>query len=461
VYRRQWLCILVAAATGCSFNSNYDGTHYQCAADGTCPGGQTCVSNVCVAGEGPDAGPGQPVADAPPGSVVDAPIASMGLPGCGSMGLLVDGFDAQIFPVWFNWSTGSGTASITGGRMIAKVPTGTGSQSAGIGSRFFFDLSNAQLETTVSQVGGTDTILEARSVGGGKLQLLVENGALMSAVFGVTGEGTRASTVYDPSTQKRWRIRENTGVVYFEWSTDGAAWHELSHEADPFPVTSMQAWLSAAGPLASPSEAHFEEVNLNGPSVPGFCPASELSDDFQNGTFEPLWNNWYDTPATVAETGGKVVFTFPSPGTGDVWAGIESRHLFDLSNSTVYVDMGSVPRVDTMVSFFQVDERGDAGGMLEFQVDGTTLSLTEYKNGATVSRTSLTYDPTAHRFWRFRGDGTKVYWDASPDGSNWTQLKSLTPQIDLHAMLVAPGAGHYPPGPGVAEVTSFAGLNTP
>ena len=37
----------------------------------------------------------------------------------------------------------------------------------------------------------------------------------------------------------------------------------------------------------------------------------------------------------------------------------------------------------------------------------------------------ITYDPVAHASLRLREDGTNVYWDTSPDGTTWTNRRTL------------------------------------
>ncbi|AZM47809.1 hypothetical protein DMB38_20255 [Streptomyces sp. WAC 06738] len=42
------------------------------------------------------------------------------------------------------------------------------------------------------------------------------------------------------------------------------------------------------------------------------------------------------------------------------------------------------------------------------------------------SPTTLTYDPVAHRWFRFRESGGTFYWETSPDAATWTVRRSMT-----------------------------------
>jgi hypothetical protein len=454
-----WRWILAAALTpaaGCSFHTGY-GAGYQCGAGDTCPTGQACVSGYCVA-----PGPGDASPDGGGGGDGGGPDGAPPAARCGATTLLRDDFEAsKPARVWEVWSDSGVTASQTGGAASIQIPSGSADNWGGFGARYYYDLTDSEVQATIGQVGGVDTVLEVRNPDNGKLQMVVENGVLDAGVFNLPGGGTRASVTYDPGVHKHWRIRERAGTVHWEWSTDGAAWNELWSEADPFSPADAAVQLAAGGELANASEARYDEINtLTSTPALGFCAAETVVDGFDSGSFGPVWSPWNDSPSMITEAGGVVVLTFPD-GTGDVWAGFETRHLFDLTQSAIWVDVLEAPTVATFVTYFDLYEPGNTGDRLEFNLEADTLQLIQFVGDSPVSEVDLTYDPGTQRYWRLRGAGGTVYFDVSSDAATWTNKLAATAQVDLTAMQVEIGAGHYAPGPGGAEAVTFGGVDVP
>ncbi len=422
-----WITLLA----GCGFKASYDGTHYQCGADGSCPSGQTCVADVCVIGESPDAHVG---VDAPPGTP-DAPSdAALAQGLCGSLALLRDDFATdKLGTIWDSWSDGGPTATVTGGHLAIAIPQNNQDLGAGYASSYYYDFTGSVAEAAVSQVASTDTILEVRGIGGKKIQMVLESGVL-SAWDGAD----KAQVTYDPLVHKRWRLREDGGTTYWEWSTDGATWTELFHETDRFPPDHVIVELSADGNDAS--TAVFEEINVDTPQPPGFCGSSTLTDDFVT-QLAPLWSSWADGGNTIAETGGAVVIT--TDGVGGNYCGLETNHLYDLRDDAIYVDASTVPMTTGFVTWAQAMVPGDGETRLEFNVEANQLQMLQKIASTNVDSKSITYDPAAHRFWRFRVAGTTVYFETSPDGATWTAQLQATAKIDLSALHFVFGAGEY------------------
>jgi len=452
---RRWrwlLAMMLAPAAACSFHSGY-GTGYQCGVGDTCPTGQTCVAGYCQLAAPPDGGP-----DGGGGG----PDAGTPTARCGTLALLRDDFEAaSIDSIWYPWHDTGVTVTQTGGYASIQLPAGTADNWGGLGS-FFYDLTDSEVQTTVSQVGGVDTVLEVRNPDDYKLQMVVENGQLNAGVYNIPGGGTRASVTYDPQVHSHWRIREQAGTVHWEWSTDGATWTELWSEADPFSPIHAQVQLAAGGLLADVSEARFDEVNTLVPTpAAGFCTIDDLVDGFDHGSLAPVWSWWNDSPSTIAEAGSQVVMTFPTSSKASVWAGFDANHLFDVSDGAVYVDVTDAPQVALFVTYFDLYARGNTKNRLEFNLEGDQLQLVQFVANSAVSQLATTYDPAKHRYWRVRGGGGKVYFDVSADAQSWNTLLEATAQVDLGAMAVEVGAGYYSNGPGVAETVTLGGVSTP
>ncbi|MET0398244.1 MAG: vanadium-dependent haloperoxidase [Longimicrobiaceae bacterium] len=68
---------------------------------------------------------------------------------------------------------------------------------------------------------------------------------------------------YDPTAHRWVRIREQLGVLYYEYSADGCAWNLLGSAPVPFDVTSVKVDLTAGTylPVSSPGTAVFDNFN--------------------------------------------------------------------------------------------------------------------------------------------------------------------------------------------------------
>jgi hypothetical protein len=457
--RRAWLVAVVLA--GCGFHASYDGTAYQCGIGETCPTGQHCVAGACVLGDAPDApaGTADAATDAPIGAV-DASVSPDAMPAarCGTLALFSDNFSTDRAGVWWDgWSEGGPIAKVTNGYLSISIAATGANHGAGYAGRYFYDFHDSQAQATITKVSDRDTILEVRDPALTKLQLVASSGQLSAGVFGNTGSpGYRMQIPYDPAVHKHWRIRESGGTAYWEWSTDGAAWTELWHEADPLQADHVTIVLAAYGTGAS--EARFSEVNIAAPSPAlGLCAASSLTDDFLGASFGSMWNTWFDAGATVTVAGGKAVIT--TDGTANIYGGFETRDLYDLRGDSYYLDAVTIPRASPYVAW--VDAMAPSGGqnLLEFTVEGTTLTMLQKVAGTVQDTKSITYDPSAHRFWRFRGAGTMVYWDTSPDAATWTQAYAATSRFDLGAIQFVHAGGEYDVTG--AHTEAFGSVNLP
>jgi hypothetical protein len=432
-----------ALVAGCSLNINFSDTHYRCGASGECPSGQQCVTGVCVA-------PG--VTDAP--ATTDAAGTSLR---CGTLFSLHDTFDAAT-PWWGAWTDGGPSAALQAGDLAITIPAGSADLWAGYSSNFMYDFTESAIEVEVKQVGGVDTDVELRGPNNEKVQVLAESGMLQALVLDTTtGAGTKAMIPYDATAQRWWRLRESAGTTYWEYSADGMAWTELWHQADPFPPDDVYAELAAGGEQTSGAQtARFGSVNLGEP-VASACGADTLIDDFAGSAFPPKLFTWNDTGATVTRSGGVVVAG--TNGTTNIYAGIESSHLYDLRDHAIYIDATTIPQVSTFMSFFQLLPPGGNQTAFEISVDGTTLNTLQRIAGTNTSYMGTTYNPAAHRYWRFRAASNVVYFEASADATTWTQLYSAPAQIDLSALIVIGGVGEY--GTVTAHSATFGGINTP
>ncbi len=447
---------LLLALAACSFHSGFDGTTYQCGAGDSCPVGYVCMEGVCQP-------PGQDTGDAgedspDAGTQVGADAGTEAT--CGGIALLQDDFaDGIRGPLWDQWSDTGSSASESGGLFRVHLDAGSDFAWAGRSSRALYDLTGSSITVTVPQVGGQHTALEMRDADGNRLQIDYYDGRLYAKALAPDGTSIVSTpVVYDAVSQARWRIREEAGMIYWESSPDGQSFTEIDHAPVPFPIDSLRAQLAAGGQLASASTAQFDNLNLPAATVPGFCLFSGIHDDFADGVIGPPWDDtWADTGASVTEEGGSLVISFP--GTGEIWAGAETWHLYDLRDNELVLDVPALTAYSSFETYAQVVSLNGNNAILIERTEGS-FDVSVQVAGTQVQSTSTTYDAAAQRYWRFRESGAVARVDTSPDGSTWTtRLTTASAAFDMSALRLELAAGHWAPGPGMPVTTRFDAVN--
>ncbi|MGY1579159.1 hypothetical protein [Streptomyces sp. MN13] len=147
----------------------------------------------------------------------------------------------------------------------------------------------------------------------------------------------------------------------------------------------------------------------------------DLVDNFNDATIGPDWGNSY---GGVFESGG---LAHVPCTTG--FAGYQTAYSWTLAGASIFVKVASIPSAAGATEAY-------CGVLVNSGTDGTRIGFTikavgnllrmqsdsGYFDGAAVE---ITYDPVAHAFLRLREDGTNVYWDTSPDGTTWTNRRTL------------------------------------
>lgn len=156
---------------------------------------------------------------------------------------------------------------------------------------------------------------------------------------------------------------------------------------------------------------------------------STLIDNFNDGVIEANWGNAY---GGVTESGGKAHVPC---GTG--YAGYQTAYSWTLAGATFYVAVTTVPAASTATEayasvFVNAPGIGDGadplfGTRVGFVINTVTglLKFASETGYFDPSATNVTYSAATHKFLRLREDGTNVYWDTSPDGTTWTNRRTL------------------------------------
>ncbi|WP_217235451.1 hypothetical protein [Streptomyces sp. AC555_RSS877] len=149
---------------------------------------------------------------------------------------------------------------------------------------------------------------------------------------------------------------------------------------------------------------------------------STLVDNFNAGTLGPEWGNSYGGTAVV---GGRA--RVPCT-TG--YAGCQTGYAWTLAGASFFVQVSTVPAASTATAeaycavMVQGTVEGTRVGFSINAVSGMIRFVSEvgYWDDDAVQ---LTYDPVAHLFVRLGEDGTNLLWDTSPDGTTWTNRRTL------------------------------------
>lgn len=151
---------------------------------------------------------------------------------------------------------------------------------------------------------------------------------------------------------------------------------------------------------------------------------STLIDNFNDGAIGPNWGNSY---GGVSESAGKAHVPCT---TG--YAGYQTAYSWTLAGATFYVAVTTVPAASTATEayasvFVNHPDIATNGTRVGFVINTVTGQLrckndTGYFDAGSVD---LTYSATDHKFLRISEDGANVYWDTSPDGSTWTNRRTL------------------------------------
>lgn len=156
---------------------------------------------------------------------------------------------------------------------------------------------------------------------------------------------------------------------------------------------------------------------------------STLVDTFNDGVIAPDWGNSY---GGVSESAGKAHVPC---GTG--YAGYQTAYSWTMAGATFFVAVTAVPAASTATEayasvFVNAPGIGDAldplfGTRVGFVINTVTgdLKFASEAGYFDPSATTVTYNATTHKFLRLREDGTNVHWDTSPDGTTWTNRRTL------------------------------------
>lgn len=168
------------------------------------------------------------------------------------MALLQDPFNQNTLnsAKWVQTTLGSATISYDAtGATISYPSSSTSSTDGDLTSAHIYDLTGSMAYVHVlavpSAATSADAELRLEIDGSNYLRWVYEAGTLY-AQYNVAGSKTTLfSVAYSSSTHAYWRIREASGTIFWDTSTDGITWTNRASVANPIAVLRLLAVIAA------------------------------------------------------------------------------------------------------------------------------------------------------------------------------------------------------------------------
>src|SRR5690606_20661782 len=149
---------------------------------------------------------------------------------------------------------------------------------------------------------------------------------------------------------------------------------------------------------------------------------SDLVDNFNDNIIGPEWGNSYEG---AHEAGGQARV----PCKEGLYAGYQTGRAWTFAGASIFLKLATVPAASTgtvvTCDFLIICAVPGTSIGFEYNAVTGTLRLMSNVDCWDPGAVELPYDPVAHLWLRLREGGTNVYWDTSPDGSTWTNRRTL------------------------------------
>jgi hypothetical protein len=238
-------------ATACTYRVGCDGSGP--------PGPSTCAKYAVDAGR-----------DAGDGGARDSGTQDAGFPPTSS---LTDAFDGgPLGPLWIQ-SLAPGTSFVLDGGYLALVPAAnaTGINEVYVYSAGLFDFTGSSVSVKVAQMVTTTSTAYAwmgvsapTSVANDRIEVYQSDGILTFRYWLDGGVYDNAPVAYDPMKHLYWRMRETSGVSFWETSADGATFTVQFQLPTPIAANEVRIDLGAGTyePIALPGEVGFGNLGI-------------------------------------------------------------------------------------------------------------------------------------------------------------------------------------------------------
>jgi hypothetical protein len=149
---------------------------------------------------------------------------------------------------------------------------------------------------------------------------------------------------------------------------------------------------------------------------------STLQDNFNDNVIGP---NWGDSYGGAFEAGGQARV----PCAPATYAGYQTGRAWTFAGASIYLKLATRPAASTgtnvTCNFLIICATPGTSVGFEYNAVTGVLRLASNVDYWDAAAVELTYNATDHLWLRLREDGTNVYWDTSPNGSTWTNRRTL------------------------------------
>lgn len=352
---------------------------------------------------------------------------------CGHVDMLQDDFeDADLDSQLWGINTSSGSVTQANGSLSLTLSTSSSYGNAYITTRHFHDMRGSSAAVEVSSaalVAPAWALFKIHRSDGNEVRFFVR-GTSLTAEYQLNGATAQLATLtYDPTAHRWWRIREDTGIVYWEVSPDATTWTAVAErpESGLFPMDQVRmrarAYANGTTPLVTPTFT-IDNLVIEGPGDGTWCPMSSLRDDFADGYRAEDWLFTGGTSgAAMLELEGQVFVNLIAGAADPIYRYISSKN-YDLTSNQVTVELVE-HGTGGVTSLLELSREGQSITLQVTDVDDgmgnitTEIQAITNVDGDVQPRGAKPYNPAVHRFLRVRHDGVGLIWDTSADGVSW------------------------------------------
>jgi hypothetical protein len=227
-----------------------------------------------------------------------------------------------------------------------------------------------------------------------------------------------------------WRIREASGIVYWETSSDAQEWVIETQVTHGMTITAMKVLIAAICYKDETNPGNFIVDNFN------ITPIARLKDNFNDNDLNlTRWDKFEGGSATLNETNRRIEINYPASSTSSTDGDITSDNAFDLDESEVILETLEMPD-DATSADAELRVFTDANNWFRFVYEGGTLFMQRRNAGASATIASLTYSAITHRWWKIAEASGTITWYTSLDGKTWTSRGTYVHGMNISAMKV-------------------------
>jgi len=216
--------------------------------------------------------------------------------------------------------------------------------------------------------------------------------------------------------------------------------HSSHYSSSTSPPPTAPATPAPAPPRSTPQK-------IAEPPAPRAKPLRFLYDSFEtNDRNAGTWRigvlatppETFDSSLSVEQSGGLLSVTPANGKPGEHFSGYVSVSSFDLTASTIAVELRRPAPGATTLFGVAIDSENWKG----FRVERGQLSMESYMNGRSTSK-KIPYSASQHRFLRMRMSAVApvIVWETSASGTTWNPEYVETANIQVTALHIAISAG--------------------